>query len=787
LAQVLVALSDELTAALLPAMWQAQDETALRWQKALQQLSPTARHLISDEAQLVWSIWKTQLDNRDPSAARFARMMRLATQASEPLVWIAPAAPDPFEQAFLRAYGERQAVTPIFLDWHKAAVAPALTAAWPELQQQDDSEAADGADVDSDDVDSSAIGAPPRVALCPAVSMEQEAQFGAQTVVDWLRSGKTNIAVVAQDRVVARRLRALLERAQVYVADETGWKLSTTRAASAIAAWFDVVAARGETAALLDVLKSPFVFAERADKDTQLMTIELCLRNANVLGGWEALDRALAPVPQARELVASLARQASVYGGRRTIAQWCALTDAGLVALGIRQAWAADAAGIQVSGLLQQIADDCAEQSQPFSFAEWRAFVALQLESTSFLAPQLDRRVVMLPLGGTQLRFFDALLMLGCDAEHLPSPVSEALFFANAVRRELGLSTQESRQRQQLREFAALMSGNGETVLSWQTIRDGEPNPVSPWIARLQLTLERANAPDLPTVRPLLELQRLQVVSAQMPAPAAPHLLPQKLSASGYNSLVACPYQFFATRMLGLSGLEELSEMPEKRDYGDWLHRILNEFHQALIERAVPPARREALLRDISAAVFEREIANNAAALGYYARWQKALPAYLDWANRHEADGWHFVFGERKFEKQLQWQERQSAGKITLHGRIDRIDESVDGERAVLDYKTRNAAALRDKLKQGEDRQLAFYGILSDLPVTQAHYVALEPTGDKIDDVEAPEYPEWRRLLELQITDNLRAVGQGAALPATGVEAVCEYCAVRGLCRKGAW
>ena len=47
--------------------------------------------------------------------------------------------------------------------------------------------------------------------------------------------GKQEIAVIAQDRVVSRRLRALLERAGVLVADETGWKLSTTRAAAALA------------------------------------------------------------------------------------------------------------------------------------------------------------------------------------------------------------------------------------------------------------------------------------------------------------------------------------------------------------------------------------------------------------------------------------------------------------------------------------------------------------------------------------------------------------------------
>jgi len=226
--------------------------------------------------------------------------------------------------------------------------------------------------------------------------------------------------------------------------------------------------------------------------------------------------------------------------------------------------------------------------------------------------------------------------------------------------------------------------------------------------------------------------------------------------------------------------------MPEKRDYGDWLHRILREFHEAVRDRAVPADQREPLLRDISATLFEREAAANAAALGYYVRWQKAMPAYLAWVERHEADGWHFAFGERKFEKTLQWE----GGQIILHGRIDRIDhidQAGAEDYALLDYKTRNAAALRDKLKQGEDRQLAFYGILSDSPLNHAHYVPLEPMGAKIDAVEARDYPQWRLQVEQQLGANMQALAHGAGLPATGVEAVCEYCAVRGLCRKGAW
>jgi ATP-dependent helicase/nuclease subunit B len=664
---------------------------------------------------------------------------------------------------------------PITLDWRAAAIEPAFAAAWPELLHRVPDIAA---------IPASAIAPPACLSLYEAQTLEDEAQQGAQTIVNWLSAGKTKVAIVAQDRVVARRIRALLERARILVADETGWKLSTTRAAAALAAWFEVVAARGETIGLLDLLKSPFLFAESGDKSARVMAVEAALRRANVSGGWDAMDAALAELPAERAMLARIARDASAFaGGRRTLAEWVAATDAILDALEMRAALVADDAGAQVVALLEAIGRECRTLEPSFSFAEWRAFVNLRLESAPFAAPLLDDRVVMLPLNGAHIRAFDAVLLVGADADHLPSKPSETLFFANAVRRELRLATRESRQLQQLRDFTELLQTNDEVVLSWQANRNGEPNPVSPWIARLQLALERAGAGSLPMRPSCIPARSLVPVPVTKPAPSAPQLLPDKLSASGYNSLVACPYQFFATRMLRLNGFDELSDMPEKRDYGDWLHEILKIYHDTVRDRKVPLSDRERLLAQISEKIFERELARNAGALGYYARWKKAAPAYLAWANGREAQGWHFATGEEWVEKSLPLPQ----GHITLHGRIDRIDENDVGERAVLDYKTKTQQALNSKFKQLEDHQLPFYGLLSDPPASAAHYVALEPTRDKTGDAAAPNFAQWQQMLSDQIVRNMHAISQGAPLPASGIEAVCQYCEVRGLCRKGAW
>ena len=93
LARTLLALSDELTAALLPAALAQPESVEDRWQAALQQLSPKAAALLTNEAQLVWNLWHAQRDERDPGVVRHARLQRLAASADRPLFWCAPYEP----------------------------------------------------------------------------------------------------------------------------------------------------------------------------------------------------------------------------------------------------------------------------------------------------------------------------------------------------------------------------------------------------------------------------------------------------------------------------------------------------------------------------------------------------------------------------------------------------------------------------------------------------------------------------------------------------------------------
>ena len=77
-------------------------------------------------------------------------------------------------------------------------------------------------------------GPAPAFFICDG--FEDEAAAAAAQVLVHVERGETPVALIAQDRVLVRRVRALLERDAVVLRDETGWKLATTRAGAAVMA-----------------------------------------------------------------------------------------------------------------------------------------------------------------------------------------------------------------------------------------------------------------------------------------------------------------------------------------------------------------------------------------------------------------------------------------------------------------------------------------------------------------------------------------------------------------------
>ena len=211
------------------------------------------------EARVVYELWYAMSAGSAPDAARAyqQRLAQLAQQAEAPLYLLLASGLAAPEARFIEAYRERAPVT-VFDLREMAARQPGCAVLVAALQSPS-LHLRDQALHLRERYPDAAL----ELRLFGAHSLEQEARAAAVQVRRWLLEGKTNIALVALDRLVARRVRALLERAGVLIRDETGWTLSTLSASTVLMRWLDVLQSDFYHEELLDLLKSPFIFAEQ--------------------------------------------------------------------------------------------------------------------------------------------------------------------------------------------------------------------------------------------------------------------------------------------------------------------------------------------------------------------------------------------------------------------------------------------------------------------------------------------------------------------------------------------
>ncbi|WP_235205707.1 PD-(D/E)XK nuclease family protein, partial [Cupriavidus sp. SK-4] len=827
LSQTLLSICDELNARWLEdAAIRDDDEIDGDDRAGLLQgaLERTYSHLserfLGEEARIVLAFWQALSGPGDPLPARRRALRELSQQLRGPVIWIAPTPPTPLEAAFLRDAAELVPVLQVGYDWTGQGETDAdwyqtLLALWPEARIADDAEA---------------VAPPPAMPALPpqrpairvvgSARFEDEAAAAAAQLVQWLNEGRRQVALVAHDRVVARRARALLARAGAPVRDETGWKLSTTRAAAALMRWFDLLVRDGDTAALLDLLKSPFCLPEVAGRGAAIALLERQVRREGITGGWARLrqlfgsaptaaqqaaaedeDAAEAPRRAAHALIAVLADEAARWPrglAQHPLATWLERLDGMLDGLGMRAALAADDAGSQLLDALarlQELPLDETGGHATLSQGEFRAMLSALLESVAYKEPSASgpARITILPLNGARMRRFEGVVIVGCDDAQLPSSAAELMFFSNQMRRELDLEDREARFAQQARDLAEVLLNNDDVVLTWQRYGSrGEPHHVSGWIERLAACCTRAGVSIEAAAAP--QAHETFADPQGMPAPAAePALVPVRWSAQAYNMLRRCPYQFFAGRMLGLAGLETVSDELEKREIGEHLHHVLLRYHkdlQARRERGETLAedQRLARLAEISEDVFGALMAEDGNAIAYYRRWREVMPSYVAWQSAREAEGWFWRGGELDAGIDLPMPDGQP---LRLTGRIDRLDQGPGGAHAVLDYKTQSATRLKRKLAEvEEDCQLPFYGLLR-ADAAAGSWVSLEGAREGAAaaqrEVGLPDFEAAVIWLERQMRDDVMRLRQGARLPAFGDASACLYCTARGLCRKGFW
>ncbi|MCK7494187.1 MAG: hypothetical protein MZW92_25470 [Comamonadaceae bacterium] len=493
------------------------------------------------------------------------------------------------------------------------------------------------------------------------------------------RDGVESIALVALDRLARARARALLERAQVLVRDETGWKLSTTSAAAAVMRWYDLRRRRPVLARPARLAEVELHARRPADQGRRRSTPSSARSapaahcrargairaRAGRAPGARRQRRRLAPMrspPPASVLGADRRAAAGAQRAGPTLAGAPARARAALDALGMRagarrrsgrprvlreiEALDADLAGVAGAGVAGRV-------PRPAGGA---------LRGGGVRRRQVDSPVAMVSLAATALRPFDARAAhrRRCAAICRRRP-AEALFMPNAVRARTGAGAPPSRELRAQGGAAGRAAGRhaarggrlaqprcgdepnaagAAAAACWQLVararwRIGLLRPAER--AGVRVPSRRKPRP-APVRRGAAAGPRLRPASAQAlrrlpvpvlrPPPAAAERAGRRDRAAGQARLRRGAARGAATlpRRVGRGGVRRA------RCRGRWLPACA-----AHAER-----------------VFAPKIERGAGACSPFARrFDGLVDGYVDWLQQHAAEGWRWPRGERSAGRRL--------------------------------------------------------------------------------------------------------------------------------------
>lgn len=617
-----------------------------------------------------------------------------------------------------------------------------------------------------------------------AADAEGEALATAWQVAQQVRDGHTPVALVAQDRALVRRVRALLERQRIEVVDETGWSLATTRAGAHAVAALRAARVRGRSDDMLDWLKADL----GEHRGAELATLEKLWRGARIA------DAALRTRAEALWRREHERLEAFVRPHGRSLDQWLQAFDILLFGAEHSTSWLDDAAAMQLRRALRLHAHDRAGLAggAPWRLEEFIAWVETTLEEAVFVPPApAAAPVIITPLARAIGRDFALAVLPGADEQRLGSLPPEAGLLDEPLRRALGLPDRVARQRRAALSFVQLLRLPRVVALHRRADAD-ELLSVSPWIERLQLARQRRLAAGIAEQQTLLPQRHVVACPTPRPLPQAAGALPASFSASAVEALRQCPYRFFSRAVLRLSEHDELDVDADRRDAGRWLHATLERFHLGRVARGDAD---EELRRFVAAghAALEAQLRADGADEETMLPFSAGLPAlaarYLRWLYAQEAQGWFFRAAEVSIEAVP-----GGAAGLALHGRIDRIDARSDpAEWLLIDYKASSRKSLEEKVRVPlEDTQLAVYAALQlaglpDAQAVRACYLSIDDDADEVAAVEHPDVVHSAHVLTQELAAERTRIEAGAALPALGEGPVCEQCEARGLCRRDHW
>lgn len=397
---------------------------------------------------------------------------------------------------------------------------------------------------------------------------------------------------------------------------------------------------------------------------------------------------------------------------------------------------------------------------------------------------------------------FDHLWVMGLTAEAWPMAARPNPFLPLALQREAGIPESAAALSLALdrRITRGWMGAAGEVVFSHplcEADRALAPSPLIAGLAEGAGLAYGATDEHIALLHASRRLERIEDAAAPPLAGAA---------VRGGTALIrdqaACPFRAYARHRLGAESLTAPHTGLDALERGALVHQVLASAWGALETKhgldRIEAAALDALLQQAARDAVQRQRRERPGTLaGRFADIEMRRLARLarDWLALERGRGDFSVFA-------LEAKRAIAIGGLEFSGRLDRVDETADGQRIVIDYKTRAPGAAAWLGERPEEPQLPLY-LLAAEPEAQAIAFAQVRSGEmklvalaagdgilpgartlpdgrlkRACDSWGEQIAFWRA--ELERLARGFASGEATVDPKPGA---CEYCDLKPLCR----
>ncbi|MEO8454778.1 MAG: double-strand break repair protein AddB [Sphingomicrobium sp.] len=517
-------------------------------------------------------------------------------------------------------------------------------------------------------------------------------------------------ALVTPDRMLARRVSALLQRWGIEADDSAGRPLSETPTGTLLLGIAAAVAEDLAPVPLLALLKHPLVGGDDEARLRWLETVrtfDLALRGPRPGPGMDGLEAHIGEregEPKYRGCASAWAKLrpavqqiAGMLAKPLSLAEFVRRIVAAADALAGDRPWRGSE-GRMAADLLAEI------EAAPAA-----AQMAISAEdAVPVLRDLLEQQRVRPPYGGhprvfiwglleARLQQADYMVLGGLNEGVWPAAPSPDPWLAPKIRVNLGLAALDYRIGLSAHDLASALGAS--RVLVTRARRDARsPTVASRFWLRLQAMtggvtrdtrLERlAGALDDPG----------EPASTARPRPRPPsETRPRSISVTSVDRLKADPFAFYAQAMLRLRRLDQLDADHSAAWKGIAVHKVLEEWlinDNCAPEKLLPRAR--ALLKSETIHPMLRAL--------WQPRLIEAINQVAEWEREDREAGRLPLKAEIDGETEI-------AG-VTVHGKADRLDRLADGGLAIVDYKTGKAPAQK-AVDKGFALQLGLLGLIA--------------------------------------------------------------------------